>query len=356
MIKKLIALGLATNVVLATPQITGVYITSSVDGGQATTENKTISFDSDARLHAVLEVENNGSTFYITDANRLQIDNEEIDTSLIVSPNEFQDISLNWFRVESNSEGTYYSNTNPTWHWDHLEYLETPISQNNWSLEANVFPTISEPTILDGIAVGTMRYKLTAENGTATHSTPGIESRYKGGVSEEVHRISRKGNRNNPIVDNTFSLCNNPFIWGSASWTGSRYDNQSERFIGSDCADLCVAGARLAGHSELPYSGSRELSNSYSRQIAKPESINSQGIYFQRNGNPIEINDDNVRIGDFIYWRGHVGVLSKDNYPFGILNDQDEVLHTLFNQPGEEPIKDIYPGRAFKVVRPKVIK
>ena len=146
-------------------------------------ENKTVSFDDNARLHAVLEIENNGNTYYVTDANSLQIDGNEINNSLIVNPNEFQDISPNWFRVESNSEGTYYTNTNPTWHWDHLDYLETPISQNAWSLEANVSPTISEPTVLDGTAVGTMRYKLTVENGTTIHSTPGIESRYKGSIT-----------------------------------------------------------------------------------------------------------------------------------------------------------------------------
>ena len=330
--------------------LTEILIASQNDSGGVTNQNKVINYDTDVELYAV----GSDGTFYYTDAENLVIGGEEIPEELIFDfPEEY---STSWFKVESDSRGKNYSNTNPIWHWDSLDYSETPISENMTSLNTNVAPTVLTPTILNGIPVGTMRYKLVIEKDGETISTPGINSKYKGGISEEVHRISKRGNRNNPILDNAFSLCNNPYIWGSASWNGSVYDNQAEKFVGSDCADLCVASARLAGYTELPYSGSRELAHSYCKTIAEPVSINREGVYFNENGEQIEINKNGIRIGDFIYWTGHIGILSKDNPPFGILNKDDEVLHTFGKAPEEEKIKHIYPGRKFKIVRPVIIE
>ncbi|USN45939.1 MAG: hypothetical protein H6502_02285 [Candidatus Woesearchaeota archaeon] len=332
--------------------ISEATIVSGVPGQIPTSASKTIDFDSEAMLYAVVKATQNGDEFYISEANQFILNNTNVQPSEVVSPQEFEGITIRWEKIESDSKGIYFSNTDPEWHWDQLSYKATPFEETAWAVSADVSPTILEPVLLDGQAVGTMRYRVVITTPTQKVASPGQESRHKGSVSEEVHRISRKGNTGNDIVDQGFSLCNNPYIWGSASWTGSNKDNQAERFVGSDCADLCVAAARLAGEEDLHYSGSVDLSQNRSKMLAEIKSVNIRGVYFQEGG-PIKFDED-IQPGDFVYWQNHIGILARDNPPIGYLSENDTVLHTLFKEPREEPISTIYPGRTFSIVRPKL--
>tara|TARA_Y100000294_G_scaffold76363_1_gene71985 strand:- start:214 stop:816 length:603 start_codon:yes stop_codon:yes gene_type:complete len=197
-----------------------------------------------------------------------------------------------------------------------------------------------------------MRYKVVVNCGNGTLSTQGAESYGKTGINANVHRVSVRGNTGIPIVDWAYSFMNQPYIWGSATPTGKDMDHQSDRYIGADCADLVVAAARKAGHN-ISYGGSHNLSPLDMRRdtvfISREPELSSEGIY-QKNGKEVVIDKDNVRIGDVVLYNRHVGILTKDLPPIGILSSNDLIIHTLFKEPMEEPISQAYSG-PFSIVR-----
>ncbi|MEZ5357954.1 MAG: hypothetical protein R3F48_03925 [Candidatus Zixiibacteriota bacterium] len=262
----------------------------------------------------------------------------------------FPNATIAWYKIESDARGKWYSNTSPEWHWDSLDYVQTTWVANAASVVADVAPTVLYPIILDKIAVGTMRYRVVIDVDGKKYSSPGMREKYKGCITEAVHRISRKGNTGNAIIDYGLTMCNNPYIWGSASFSGSEFDNQAERFLGADCADFAVAAARMAGYSKMPYGGSSTL-GPYTDAIANARKIR-RDVYIDGHGKKIAIDSGRVHIGDFIVWDGHVGLLYEDTDPIGVLNVSDLVLHTLFAEPQIAPIGKIY-RRLFSICRPR---
>jgi len=347
-----------------TVSIDNVFVASSVNGGHATTDNKLVEYDDNVELHAVVKADLGGRNVYFTDAESLVIDGNPVPDEQIVSLDYKSDeVDIKWFKVESDSKGKSYSNTIPKWHWDKLDYAATAIDDFNdeWSVSADVSPTILDPVELDGKAVGTMRYQVVFEHNGENHSSPGEESRYKGGVSRAVHRISRKGNTGNDVVDAGFAMCNNPYIWGSASWTGSKFHNQAEEFVGADCADYAVAAHRLAGNWDLWYGCTKTLPEE-ADVVAEPKYIlMPEGVFLDKDGKPVPIGEGGVRIDDIILWYRHTGILVNDQSnpdgensgdANGVLDEHDTVLHTLFAEPRPEPIGEAYGG-VFRVMRLK---
>jgi len=326
------------------PEIRKVYVASRGDNGFASNENKTINYETPVNLYAVASTDSSGKTLYFSDSDSLIIDGRVIPKGDIRRFPSY--VSSSWFKVENDSRGTAFSNASKGYNWDHwdeLDYAETPLGLGN-TIHTDVSPTILDAVKLNGISVGTMRYGLVLNNGGQVFKSPGIESTFKGGISEKVHRVSVKGNTGNEIVDNAFSLCNNPYIWASSSLTGSKYDNQAERFIGADCADLCVAAARLAGYDSMFYTSSHGLKDQM-KVVTCVTDIQPNGVYLNDN-HPLT----RAKPGDFIQWNGHVGILVEDNKPKGILDSSDKVLHTLFKEPKLEQINTAYGGD-FRVLR-----
>ncbi|MEA1973723.1 MAG: hypothetical protein U9N34_10605, partial [Candidatus Cloacimonadota bacterium] len=290
--------------------------------------------------------------------NNILLENQLIPEEQIKSLTELGNVTIKWYKIEE-ANGNYYSNTYPSWHWHEIPYKETEVVEwrNKFIVTANVTPTVFDPVYCDDKVVGTMRYKAVLTIDGETYSTPGKDSKYKGSISNKVHRISLKGNTDNEVINYAFAMCNLPYIWGSASFTGDKYDNhQAELFIGADCADFCVAAHQMSGN-QIPYD--QVKNNQYTKVITTIRSKIGE-VYLNSNRKSIKVGENGVKTGDFIYWNfdisgsGHVGLFYRDKSDpngknegnaDGIFNTWDLVIHTLFHEPGVKTIGDAYQGK-----------
>ena len=318
----------------------------------------------------------NGSTIIpyipINDSSHYGIEQSEIKfsteiDSIIGTDVQYQSLSnlghcsIKWYKVEE-ANGDHYSNTYPSWHWEKIPYKETEVIEwrNRLIVTADVTPTVFDPMYCNGNVVGTMRFKAVININGETYSTPGKESTYKGSISQDVHRISLKGHTNNEVINYALTMCNLPYIWGSESFTGSKWDkHQAELYIGADCADFVVAAYQMAGKG-LPYDSIKDLS--YTKIIAI-QCSEENGNYLDEQNSTIPIGEEGINIGDIVYWgEVHVGLFYADKSDpqgeysgdaDGIFNQWDMVLHTLFAEPKIESIQDIPMYGKRKVYRYK---
>jgi cell wall-associated NlpC family hydrolase len=124
-----------------------------------------------------------------------------------------------------------------------------------------------------------------------------------------------------------------PYIWASAGSTDRTH--QSERLEGSDCADFVVYGARRMG-KKVPYVWTGGLAK-YTKRLAK-------GAV----GDKVPF----TRAGDLILFPRHVGVLVEDRGTIGIVDDDDIMMHTLFDSPKEQRIGDSgYQDKPIEILR-----
>lgn len=333
--------------------IAEISILSSQSEIYFTTESKTIPLDNPFSIVILIKVTEEDRTLYYSPVTNIQLKGVTIPRDKILPITDLNISSIKWYKVEE-ATGGYYSNTDPEWHWDDIKYKETEVREwrNLSYVIPNVGPSVIEPVYCDGNTVGTMRFKVEVTIGEETYSNPGKDSKYRGSISQDVHRISIKGNTDNEVINFAYALCNLPYIWGSESFTGSKWDNhQAELFIGADCADFCVAAHQLAGN-QLPYDSIKDLS--HTKIIAKENSSNN-GIYLNDSGDPIKVGIDGVQVGDFVYWdKVHVGLFLQDKSDpsgeykgnaDGIFNRWDLVIHTLFKEPRVEPVGEAYYGK-----------
>jgi len=329
--------------------IEDVYVVSKIEGDKlASSKPKYPTIDDKTNLYLVLKAKEKGKTIYFSEISDFVLDSKKIHNSKISKwdTKKHGDLSVGWFKVEPAQR--CLDNTNNGWHWEKVKYKETPFKKDAWVIEADVDPTFLVPQK----GKGTMRFKAKISYNSKMVSSPGAESYGKTGIKENVPRISVRGNTGIPIVDWGYSFMNQPYIWGSESPTGKDENHQSERYIGADCADLVVAAARKAGH-KIKYGGSHNLSPNDARRdtefISREPVLYTDGVY-RKNGKPVKINQENVKIGDIVLYNRHVGILTKDLSPVGILSSKDLVLHTLFKEPMEEPISQAYSPK-FSIVR-----
>ena len=349
-----------------------LHIISSINGAVYSKNSKTASIDDDVKLSVVFWKSNGYRIIThseVKDLNQYGVKQPKNNfQSYIVNGSKSQnfmipsiialgEVSIKWYKVEEANGGSY-DNTKPEWHWDDIPYKETEIIEwrDKFIVTPDVTPTIFDPVYCDGKVVGTMRYKAVLTINGETYSTPGKDSKYKGSISDKVHRISFKGNTDNEVINYAFAMCNLPYIWGSESFTGSKWDkHQAELFIGADCADFAVAAHQLAG-KQLPYDSIKYLSHTLI--VTTPKS-KEDGNYLNNQNNLIKVGKKGVQSGDFIYWNynsrgaGHVGLFYEDksnpNGQFageadGIFNAWDLVIHTLFHEPEIKPIGEAYHG------------
>ncbi len=317
----------------------------------------------DKTLHIISSV--NGETFSLMSKTASVDDDVKLSiawkhNSEILTPpfDNLENVSIKWYKIEE-ANGDDYSNTFPSWHWDDIPYKETEVVEwrNKFIVTADVSPSVFETVYCNGKVVGTMRYKAVLMIDGETYATPGKESKHKGSISKDVHRISLKGNTRNEVINYAFAMCNLPYIWGSASFTGDKYNNhQAEFFIGADCADFCVAAHQMAGN-QIPYDQIKN--NEYTKIISTITNTNKTD-YLDSKGESIKVGENGVKTGDFIYWNfdisgsGHVGLFYQDKSDpvgafhgeaDGILNKWDLVIHTLFHEPEVKTIEDAYHGK-----------
>ncbi len=294
--------------------ITAVKILASVDGGAATAGPIHARADQTVTLYAALAA---GGHWY-TDAPLKGA------RPLARAPH----VQLTWNRIEPAAAD--YSNEDATgFHFTQIDYRATRIDARGGAISADVHPTLT-PDHGDG--VGTMRYQLVVTPGERTLATPGTEARRgrgAGGLTDAVMRVSLR--RDDSYLGYLTEMYGQPYIWASAGTSDASH--QSEHLEGSDCADFVVYGARRMG-KKISYTWTGGLP-SVTKLLASG-TRGDDGIYRDDKGNPLPF----TKVGDLILFPRHVGVLAKDRGTIGVLDDQDIVMHTLFDSPKEQPIAD----------------
>ena len=109
--------------------------------------------------------------------------------------------------------------------------------------------------------------------------------------------------------------------------------HQSERLEGSDCADFVVYGARRMGkHFAYTWTGGLpEIS-----KLLAAGARDDKGVYRDKHGDALPF----TKVGDLVLFPRHVGVLVEDRGAIGVLDDQDIIMHALFDTPKQVPIAD----------------
>jgi len=255
------------------------------------------------------------------------------------------ELELAWAKVEPTE--TNLSNTSTgSFRYERIPYATTAMTATGGAIAADVHPTRT-PDRGDG--VGTMRYQLTATQGDRTIASAGIEARRgrgAGGLSEDVHRITIR--RDDTFLGYLTEMYGQPYIWASAG--GTARTHQSERLEGSDCADLMVYGARRAG-LDIPYTYTGSLPT-YARTLARGDLAND-GIYRDARGTPVPF----TRAGDLILFPRHVGALFADRGSLGVVDVDDLMIHTLFDSPKEQAIRDSgYAENPIQILRWKGLR
>jgi hypothetical protein len=306
-----------------TARVNAIHIVASVDGASASDAPAYARADQKVTLYAVIRA---GDAYY-SDAPSPTLSGK----SLVVQPiARGPVIDLTWSRIEPTTANL--SNTaSGTFRFEPIEYRATSIDHtaNHASITADVRPTL----IADhGDGVGTMRFQLAVSQAGTTLTTPGAEARRgrgSGGLTDAVARVTIR--RDDTYLGFLTEMYGQPYVWASAGTSDKTH--QSERLEGSDCADLMVYGARRMG-KQISYTWTGGLP-AITKLLASG-TRGEDGIYRDANGKPLPF----TQVGDLVLFPRHVGALAQDKGTIGVLDDEDLMLHTLFDTPKEQPIKD----------------
>ena len=314
-----------------TAAITAVRVVAAVDDALATDRPSYARADQRVTLHAVIEADHH----YYGDLPRARLSGRTVRIEPIAHAPRF---TLAWNRVEPAAAD--YSNTEGgTFHFAEIDYQVTAIAgAHDLALAADVRPTLTPD---HGHGVGTMRFQAVAVQSPApggpTHepmtiASPGPEARRgrgSGGLRDDVMRVSIR--RDDTYLGYLTEMFGQPYIWASAGLSDATHE--SERLEGSDCADFIVYGARRAG-KKLAYTWTGGLPQLTT--LLASGTRGEDGIYRAADGKPLAF----PRPGDLILFPRHVGALVEDRGTIGVLDDQDVMMHTLFDSPKEQAIAD----------------
>lgn len=295
--------------------------------------------DEPVELFAVLDVQRPDGIAVHSDAPALRLGGRSITPRPIA---EAPRVELRWNKLEpaaanlSNGDGAAF-------HFEPIDYRATPIeaAAGRPAIAADVHPTLTPD---HGNGVGTMRYQLIALQGDRAIASPGPEARRgkaSGGLDDTVRRVSIR--RDDSYLGLLTELYGQPYIWASAGLSDATH--QSERLEGADCADFVVYGARRMG-ARIGYTYTGGLPR-VTRLLATGRP-GADGIYRDAAGRPIAF----PRPGDLLLFPRHVGALVADRGTIGVLDDQDVMVHALFDSPREQPIADTgYAGEPVELRR-----
>jgi cell wall-associated NlpC family hydrolase len=305
-----------------TDRIAAVHLVASVDNALATDRPTYARADQHVTLHAVIAV---GKHFY-ADVSEAKLGTRTVHPDPLARAPRF---SIAWERVEPAAAS--YSNTDGgEFHFAAIDYRTTAIADAYETvLAADVRPTLTPD---HGHGVGTMRYRAVVTQGDATIASPGPEARRgrgSGGLTDAVLRATIR--RDDTYLGYLTEMYGQPYIWASAGLSDSTHE--SERLEGSDCADFVVYGARRAG-KKLAYTWTGGLPGI--TKLLAAGTRGDDGIYRDAAGKPLAF----PKPGDLILFPRHVGVAVEDRGTIGVLDDQDVMMHTLFDSPKEQPIAD----------------
>jgi hypothetical protein len=237
---------------------------------------------------------------------------------------------LRWRKIEPAAQ-TMSNTASGEFRFEAIEYRATavPAASGLGAIAADVHPTLT-PDHGDG--VGTMRFQIEVVQDGRAIASPGVDARKgrgAGGLTDDVHRISLR--RDDTYLGFLTELYGQPYIWASAGTTDRSH--QSEQLEGCDCADFVVYGQRRLGNA-VGYTWTGALPE-VTTLLAKGNRAPG-GVYRDAAGAALPFTG----AGDLILFPRHVGVLTVDREPLGILDDGDLMMHSLFDTPKEVPIRD----------------
>jgi hypothetical protein len=291
-------------------------------------------------LYAAIVVEHAGKRAVYSDAPRLTLAGKPVAAQPLARAPRLE---LRWNRIEPAVATMSNGDTPKDFHFEPIDYRATAIdgAAGRGSIAADVRPTLTPD---HGRGVGTMRYQIIALQGDRVIASAGPEARRgkgSGGLTDAVMRVSIR--RDDTFLGYMTELYNQPYIWGSEGFTAGTH--QSERLEGSDCADLMVYGQRRLGN-KLAYTWTGALPQVTT--LIGAGARGADGIFRDARGRPLPF----PRIGDLMLFPRHVGALAADRGTPGVLDDQDLMMHTLFDSPKEQAIGESgYADRPVEVRR-----
>ena len=321
-----------------TGTVVAVGIASRVgDRGAADATGKHARLGEAVALHAVLEVSEAGTTTIYADVASLSWRGKT------VAPRPLADaprVTIAWRKLEPTTANL--SNTaSGDFRYESIPYAATAMAATGGTIAADVRPTRTPD---HGGGVGTMRYQVIVKQGDRELASRGLEARRgrgAGGLADDVHRITIR--KDDSFLGYLTEMYGQPYIWASAG--GTDRTHQSERLEGSDCADLMVYGARRAGFA-VPYGYTGSLKQ-HARVVGKGE-LATDGVYRDRAGVAVAFPQP----GDLILFPRHVGALSVDRGQLGVVDVDDLMIHTLFDSPKEQAIRDSgYADNPIQILR-----
>ena len=304
-------------------RVVSARIVASVDDGDASEMPVHAKRGEHVTLYALLELSDHT---FVTDAPRVRLHGHHVAVQPLVRGPA---IAVAWNRVEPAAAS--YSNTEGgSFHFEPIEYRATAIDgARAGSLAADVRPTLTPD---HGHGVGTMRYQLVVTQGDRTIASAGPEARRgrgSGGLTDDVMRVSIR--RDDTYLGYLTEMFGQPYVWASAGLSDATH--QSERLEGADCADFVVYGARRMG-KRYAYTWTGGLPEITTLLAAGTR--DERGVYRDAKGDPVPF----TKVGDLVLFPRHVGVLVEDRGVIGVLDDQDIMMHALFDTPKEQPIAD----------------
>jgi len=311
----------------ATGRVIAARIVAAVGDAAATDQPTYARAGEPITLFAALDVQQAGKVSVYSDVPALRLGAHEVKVQPITTGPL---VELHWNKIEpataelSNGDGDDF-------HFAEIDYRATPIETAGGkpAIAADVHPTLTPD---HGNGIGTMRYQLVVLQGDRVIASPGPEARRgkaSGGLRDTVMRVSIR--RDDTYLGFLTEMYNQPYIWASAGFTDATH--QSERLEGSDCADFIVYGARRMG-AKISYTYTGGLPRI--TKLLAAGTRRAGGVYRDAHGQPIAF----TRPGDLVLFPRHVGALAADRGTIGVLDEQDLVMHTLWDSPKEQAIAD----------------
>ena len=276
-------------------------------------------------LYAVVEVDHGGARTIYSDAPRLTWGKRTVTPRPLA---EAPALTLAWAKLEP-TEANLSNTASGSFRYEAIPYATTPMAATGGAVLADVRPTLTPD---HGHGLGTMRYQVTATQGDRTVASPGVaarRTRAAGGLRDDVHRVTIR--KDDTFIGYLTEMMGQPYIWASAGPSDKAH--QSEHLEGSDCADLMVYAARRAGLT-IPYGWTGSLKQ-HARVLGAGD-LAADGVYRDRGGAPVPFPQP----GDLILFPRHVGALTVDRGTIGVVDVDDLMIHTLFDSPKEQALRD----------------
>jgi hypothetical protein len=185
------------------------------------------------------------------------------------------------------------------------------------------------------------------------------------GLAPEVMRVSyRLGDDYLGWLGTYFNV---PDVFGSAGPTDARH--QTDRYTGTDCADVLVGALRAAGHTEIGYTSISGL-GTYATPISDALLMDADGLSWAdaetatalrwgeevRPGDLLVINYEDDPDGQLPRSWDHIGALVEDRGPTGpdgVLNGYDLLRHVTAQGLDDRRLKTQAPMR-YRIWRWKI--